>query len=545
MSDDWFPIVQDRILNPAILLFGNRLFIDQSPLEYVVELLLLMNSQKKIAGESFSTPLPDLHTIREWPKNQQLLYAPKARLNLKLFAFLSSCRLETRHETHRRHYCELVERLSQHVDVTETGSEQDVMRALQNLLSGFQGTGSGRTWCAQSFFPISPGLLAGETIWNETEARRKPPASWVELLRKTASYLTMNRHRFLARGGEVLFLQLCNALRQRADCVRAWVRDSRVSLEDREQDPEWLHEQLQRELGRLFAQTPHALTAIAEFVDTGVEKGTAEATDRRPDGEPRWVDAGWCAAESWPEGYLFAVDLLRLCEAELDPVERLQLLESACGMQVLRSLAAQSARRCGSTERTRWPGYRLAVSGPSEQNSAAKRISGQTVRAMESLIYHAIRSCSDHLSDDPDKLKKNLREADTRYGGKLFVRMAKCIGMLVPRRGAGARFTLNERLLRLLVLTTVPRGGRLTYDRFKQVVEARHGLTFDADGFDRASRWARRNSPVSIGTNIDAWLQDMLDAAGMLMKLSDSCALVLNTAGTRERRGDETAQCAP
>jgi hypothetical protein len=114
----------------------------------------------------------------------------------------------------------------------------------------------------------------------------------------------------------------------------------------------------------------------------------------------------------------------------------------------------------------------------------------------------------------------------------LFVGLAKRIGLLVPRRGAGVRFTLNEKLLRLLVVTTVPIGGRLTYDRFKELVESRHGLVFDADGFTCASAWVDGTDPDQpvVGNGIDAWLQDMLDAAGLLIHLSDSCALVVNPA---------------
>ena len=111
--------------------------------------------------------------------------------------------------------------------------------------------------------------------------------------------------------------------------------------------------------------------------------------------------------------------------------------------------------------------------------------------------------------------------------------MAKRIGLEVPRRGAGARFTLNQRLLRFLVVTTVPLGGRLTYDRFKALVEARHGLVVDADGLARANTWADGAPQVSFGDNVDEWLREMLTAAGMLITLSDSCSLVENPAAQR------------
>lgn len=534
MSCESFPIgiaYDENPDNPAIQMFGNRLFNDQSPTELLVEFLLLMASSKRITngGVPFSTPLPDVETLTGWPDMGTLQYAPKARLNLKLFAFMGASRLDSRHETHRQHYKELLERLQANIRVMESGAENDVLRTLENLFLGFQGAGSGRTWCAQSFLPVCPGIIAGETIWNETAARRNPPADWDDAIGNLQVYFTMNKHRFLGRGGEVWYLQLCNALRQKPESVVEWVRESGVEIELQEQDPAWLHAALQRELGRLLTHCPQTVTDIAEFIDSGVERDTPKATDMR-DHTPRFVDAGWCPADSWQEGYLFAVDLLRLCMANLDVIERLELLEIACAMQVLRSLSVQSVRHCPPERTVSWPGYRLAVSAPDEKRLPVKRISQHTAKATEKLVYRAIRCDKVELPSNVDDRNKILKNADTSYGGKLFVSTAKRIGLLVPRRGPGARFTLNEQLLRLLVVTTVPVGGRLTYDSFKELVEARHGLVFDADGFARASTWADGVGDVHLGSHCDAWLQEMLKAAGLLIELSDSCALVENPA---------------
>ena len=534
MSCDSFPGGVPRPKNPAIQLFGNRLFNGQSPTELLIEFLLVIVSFKRVSGHgnAFASPLPAVETLTDWPDIGILQYAPKARLNLKLFAFMGASRLDSRHETHRQQYKVLIERLQAKIRVTESGTENDVLRTLEKLFLGFQGAGSGRTWCAQSFLPVCPGFLARETIWNETAARKNPPADWDDAIRNSQNhYFSMDKHDFLARGGEVLYLQLCNALRQTPEAVQRWVEESGVRIEPQEHDPAWLHAALQRELGRLLTHCPQTVTDISEFIDTGVESDTRNATDIR-NSEPRFVDAGWCPADSWREGYLFAVDLLRLCMSDLDVIERLQLLETACAMQVLRSLAAQSARHCPPERQTSWPGYRLGISAPDEKRLAVKRISQHTVKATEKLVYRAIRGDDVELPENEEERVKILKEADTRYGGKLFISTAKRIGLLVPRRGAGARFTLNEKLLRLLVVTTVPIGGRLTYDRFKELVEVRYGFVFDAMGFTRASSWADGVDGIHLGSHCDAWLQDMLEAAGLLIHLSDSCALVENPAGT-------------
>ncbi|MGB3226300.1 MAG: hypothetical protein WBB23_26170, partial [Desulforhopalus sp.] len=255
---------------------------------------------------------------------------------------------------------------------------------------------------------------------------------------------------------------------------------------------------------------------------------TPEKTDWSNESR-RFVSAGWCNADSWQEGYLFAVEILRLLQTNLDVVDRIYLLENACAMQVLRTLAMQSARVTAAHEMGSWPGYRFAVSAPDDDRPPIRRLSQASVKAIEKMIFQSLRSDHVILPDGNNEPEKTLKQADKAYGGKLFIGLSKRIGFIVPKRGSGARFVLNEQLLRMFVLTTVPIGGRLTFDTFKELLERRYGLVFDADGFDRASRWLS-DSGIYLPADTDGWLQEMLEAAGFLIHLSDSCALVHNPA---------------
>ena len=44
-------------------------------------------------------------------------------------------------------------------------------------------------------------------------------------------------------------------------------------------------------------------------------------THEKTNNNKHWLEGGWCPEESWPEGYLFAVELKRLFTATLDPIE--------------------------------------------------------------------------------------------------------------------------------------------------------------------------------------------------------------------------------
>jgi hypothetical protein len=407
-----------------------------------------------------------------------------------------------------------------------------VLRTLENLFLGFQGVGGQRTWCAASFLPIVRELIAGESIWRATKAASAGVQGWDEAL----AYFSHGQQLFLSRGGELLYLQLCNALRQDEAVHRAWARSAGISLSPREADPSLLHSALVGALTSVLDACPETVGKLAEFLDTGVESATSQHTDLEAGtGEPRFASCGWCPEESWPEGALFAIELLRCCDAVVDPIERLELLEVACAMQVLRSLCAQSARYTERAEDTRTGmgplGFIWAISDPAGVHSVVKQLSRRSLNAVQRMIHDAVRhpgimSALAGLGDE--ELAKVYREADGRYGHKLFVTIGKRIGLIVPRRGAGARFVLNDRLLRFLVLATIRPGERITYDSFKRLIFVHYGMAVDDDQIGRSCEWSGTARLTTLGGGADAWLVDMLAASGVLIRLSDSCSLVAN-----------------
>jgi len=538
MSCNYFPYdpstnskAKQAMKNPAIQLFGNRFFSDQTHCELLIELLLVVFSPKKFKDDAeFKTCLPELSYLQNQP-DQILQYAPKARLNLKLFSFLGASKLDARHKTHRDHHLELLQELKDRIEVNSQDKD-GVIRTLENLFLGFQGAGSGRGWCAQSFMPISEGFLGGETIWKETQAKTKNNniKDWEDLF-KDRKFFNMSQHLFLARGGESLYLQLCNALCQPKTKIKEWADSIDLGFTEEEKDPEILHQELEKALQNFKNHSPSALTEIAEFIDSKLDPDTPEKTDWDDwgNGEKRFVDAGWCRTDSWQEGYLFAVEIHRLLRAGLDIVDRIHLLEIACAMQVLRSLGAQTSRLTERENPAPWPGYRVALSAPADDRPDIRRLSQISVKTVEKQIYQSLRSGHVTLPGDEEKQKTMLSKADKSYGGKLFISMSKRIGLIIPKMGPGARFVLNERLLRFLVITSVPLKGRYTLDTFKQILENRHGLVLDADGLDRAGKWMN-GTGIYLPADTDQWLQQMLEAAGFLIQLSDSCALVSNPA---------------
>ena len=543
MVDPFPPINLDKVeyrgqdRNPAVQLFGRRFFVDQTVPELLLELLLMATSPKRVGNQNLSPEqvFPDIELLRAWPNGIHLEYATRARLNLKLFAFLGASKLETRHETHRQQYRCLIDLLQspENLAVAEVEERIDFLQTLENLFLGFLGVGEERTWCAQSFLPVARNLVAGESIWRETRAKREKPDSWERALR----FFSHSQQLFLSRGGEVLYLQLCNVLRQEEKTMQAWASSAELDLPPLT-NPMLLREELERGFGCIFDTHADPVGKLAAFIDSGIDPMTSNQTDIAIDGGPHFINCGWCPTESWPEGLLFAVELIRLCNAKIDPIERLELLEISCAMQVLRSLCAQSARhtnRQGMSEI--WPGFFCVLSDPDGQNDLLKRISRRSVNAVQRMVYNAIRHpdirqiLKQQEQNDVTSGQKwadPYPRSDRQYGYKLFLTMAKRIGFIVPKRGAGARFVLNDRILRFLVMSLIPPGERVTYETFKKRLFAHYGIAIDDERIGQACEWCGTGKLTTLGGTSDMWLVEMLEASGVLVKLSDSCSLVEN-----------------
>jgi len=524
--------------NPAIQLFGRRFFADQTVAELLIELFLIATSAKKIGTNAVSEflPLPDLAQLQNWPPNETLKYEPKVRLNLKLFAFLGASKLETRHETHMQHYQTLLRSLERpdKLSISSSMDPDEVLKTLENLFLGLQSVGGQRTWCAQAFLPISKSMIAAETLWNETEAERSGVQTWSDITGEFLQFFSCNKHRFLARGGELLYLQLCNALRQNPRSIQVWLDDAGIGCTPEESDTASLHKSLQEAFVAVFDACPETVGKLATFLDSGIESETALNTDFTREGNPRTVSCGWCPEEGWREGAIFAVELLRICQALIDPIERIELLEIACALQLLRSLCAQSARY-GRDARVQSEVagpllYTWALSDPDGRNTVTKQISRRNLNALQRMIYEAIRNPVVRRG----QTDRDYKEADTRYGHKLFLTVAKRIGLVVPKRGAGARFVLNDKLLRCMVLGTIRPGARVTYESFKGLLVAHYGLAIDAAAIGRSCIWTGTAELSTLGGMTDSWLMEMLDASGMLIRLSDSFSLVVNPFGVED-----------
>ncbi len=512
--------------NPGIRLFGKRFISEQSLVEYLVEFLALVHSDKWVADREFiTTPLPTPEELQNWPQGKELNYKLPVKLNLKLFAFLSSSRVDTRHETHKGHYRSLIEQLNNKININ-SGNKQDVIDRLEQFFRGYHGAGANRTWCAQTFFPISSSLITQETIWNESISRREPPLNWYESIVRFQKYYSVSKHRFMARGGELLYLQLCNLFSINPDTINKFT--ARLDLHSDETNLASLHQSIQENFMKLNKGYMSAFDRLVHFIDS-MDRETQELTNKHGDG----LSCEWCPSESWPEGYLFAVEISRLLGAALDPVERLELLMTGCALQVLRSLCAQSVRYTieQNGERGSVLGYAWVFS-PSNMPSRQQKLASQrNLQFIKALIQKALPfdKLVQSARQSPTKTEEQLyREADNKYGHKLFLSLGKKLGIIAPYTGPGARFIMTDSLLRYLVTVLIRPGERCTYDDFLRRLYLHYGIAVEGETLIDSLFWSELPANSSVQPVKGSWLTDMLRAGGFLTELSDACSIVSN-----------------
>lgn len=507
--------------NPAIQIFGRRFYKDQTETEYLIEFLLLFLAPKYISNPEakWGFGFPDKVSIENWPDNTPLEYEPPARLILKLFSFLGSSKLETRHGCHKVRFSHILRTLKERTETDYTVSKDQVLDLLEQLLCGFVGVAANRTWCTQTFLPVSRGLIAGETIWKRIKGNKKPDTSWEEAIKE--GYYSFSSHDFMARGGELLYLQLCNLIRffhtsEAITFEKKWGFQKSAAIAALTDITEGV---------KHFFQETAQIDELSKWIED-----TDPTTQDLIANQRQLAKCGWCPAESWQEAYLFAYEFANICRAAIDPLEKVEMLTLCCVFQVLRSLCAQSVRYCTAmTDETRQQGgangFAWLVTPPMLDDVSLRETAKQNLIRMQEIIHGALRHPDITVPNN-----YNYKKADEQ-GQELFVKLGKKIGLIAPWKGPGARIVITDVILRYLVLALIPPGSKMTLKTFEDRMFCHYGMAVSGSQLDRAVRWTYPRQLLRFPDPQKNWLEKSLLSTGFLIPLSDAVSQVQNPFG--------------
>lgn len=497
--------------NPAIRLYGRRFYKDQTPVEYLAEFLLVFASPKSESGAGRYSLLLDSSDGR--PR-----YWPEDRIALKLFTFFPSSKLETRHPIHQKAYLQALDNVKARVIGSEHNKDE-VIRLLQSLFAGFVGVAKNRTWVTQSFLPASGVLLSRELDWLHSQAvRDNTLSSWDDAKR----YFAKDRHNFMARGGELLFLQLANLFSNPKALSPISV------LESKEYDH--LH------IGKLFELRERVELSLRSILDEATRpiQGLADLTEQalssfKLDARPQQAPLGWVPAVSRSEALLFAFEMDNICSSTLGLLEKLELLQILCCMQVLRSLCFQAQRfdAIGKSTAGFIGDYVWIAADPHiSSGTSLGKLAQSSFNRIEELLYRVLRKSANLGGGVP----QNLNEAD-KHGFQIFRKIGKELGLIIPRTGRGGqRFVLPPPLLRFLVAALLRPEERVRLTNFYERVFAHYGIALGDRQLATALRClgnesGSKNYAVAADS---AWVEEALRQGGFLVELSDAVSIVHN-----------------
>lgn len=146
---------------------------------------------------------------------------------------------------------------------------------------------------------------------------------------------------------------------------------------------------------------------------------------------------------------------------------------------------------------------------------------------ISSYLYRGYAELRDQL-EEQDERKAIKGAAEDSY--RLFRKMGKAIGVVIPNTGAGMRFSLSEDIIKFLVLSLIPPKKMITLDEFMELLYRHFGMVI---GKEQYLREAARGSVKKPGDtscleeNKRALAQKLKDC-GFLRDLSDATSIVEN-----------------
>ena len=514
--------------NPAIKLYGRRFYKDQTPIEYLAEFLLVFCSPK---DENDSNT--EYRFTLSKDKSRVPGYYPKTGVPLKLFAFFPTSKLETRHPVHRAEYLKALGAFKDAVSGTPE-QQDEAVRLVQSLLSGFVGVAKDRTWVTYTFLPAATALITREVTWQHPQALKEgkgPVKDW----RTSEEYFDSKTRNFFGRGGELLFLQLVHLFSEPCapEILSLLGQEHYLHLKDDivEQQIPKLQRRLENSLRDILQDSVAQFDGLVRIMEHALNE-----FELRKDKE--YTELAWVPKSTRTEALLFAIEMDNICSLKLSSLEKIDFLRILFCLQVMRSLCFQ-ARRVDKQSRTTlgFAGHYAWICCNSSAHSGdpARRMAETSCTAVESMLFRSIRSPILRSADTSFSEKDFQNGDDNTF--RHFRKFGKEIGLIVPRHGRGQRFALPPELLRFFVAALVRPGEHVRLTEFYSRVFAHYGIALGGEPLSTALDWSGGGSGAK-GYGIDvstAWVEEALQQGGFLIELSDAVSIVHNPGSAEGR----------
>lgn len=487
-------------------------------------------------------------------KGKKQGYRRFSRLGLRRFVFYDASE-KKRHAYDDRALELLQDKLK---EKTESMGDAVPLEVLRDFLQSFSCVEGNRPWLARSLFPLHEKLLFFE---GYRKSSKKPILEVApETLDKDISFGQRN---FYGRGGELYYLMLSAGTMEK-------YRNSIVNR-----------------FKELLQDSSSDIGAVADFVDSTWQEILTEAGGEErdiPRGQLGWLPDPDCSL--YPIMAEDVKVFLSVAIEPLEKIHLLAYLVAFHIIIYIyhrahpnANSAAHSARgrnKCTNT-------CRLALLIDASENNESKIIRNESRKLYQAQEVQIVDKAKDYLEGlleqwGQDILASEPSNPQEMLEGKLFGhfnlsrkqkdgiqaeldtltrqnadfatvmmkiavpleemlikqlrkdllpvprKLAKDIGFVSPKQGAGARFTLSDNLLKVLTLSNVRRS--MTYADFLAHLYRRYGLVVDIAAAHASKLYERLNiNQEYYQKNADLLLERMLNA-GLAQQYSDATAMI-------------------
>ena len=162
--------------------------------------------------------------------------------------------------------------------------------------------------------------------------------------------------------------------------------------------------------------------------------------------------------------------------------------------------------------------------GPKCSSMLFKRFSSLNYSKLES-SFRTVVSIEEQNGSPDDRMKNEKSAIKNSY--EIISQKGKEMQFIVPVKGKYTRFTINEDLVKFLVLSLVPPKSKVTYDQFLDKVYTHFHFVIGVVEYSKYC--SNDNSSLSneFKKNSDVFLE-LLKNSGFLDELSDATSIVIN-----------------
>lgn len=483
--------------NLQIQTYGQRLFRDQTFYEYILEFLLVFISPKGSGkSQSASNNKDQGFTFPTHLKEEKIAYYPLPRMGLKRFVFLSRSEPDKRFDVDIKALEDHRDYLKSKINISDPNLDIDfILDILQDLLYGFNAIIGKRSWFAQSLLPVAPELVFCEAIGSKKLRER---LEYQNDLNQVDDGFEFNRRSFMARGGEVYFLHVLQGLVVESD----------------------LKERLEKLLKELLKGVPQ-LSLISEFIQGAWEEyhySTSSDEGHYITKTMEWIP------DNYKKRAKYTVrELENLLSSLINPLEKIDLLGSLIILQIMRMMCLQASEKVANRDELEW-----VIDLTSDPNGQIRKIATSSYLKMEESIFRAVHTADLNTYNETAKRSEaDILEDASKDTNRLIRKLGKDIGFIIPPKGSNMRFSFNEELIKLLVISLIKPGERMLLNTFLEKCYRQFKIIIGPK--EAKLHWNEKSdfdlSPFN--ENVEEF-QQILKDSGFLRDLSDATSIVEN-----------------